>query len=62
MYTVLMGQDNFSVCNSVNAYREDCCCGGTKLKQWVTVLLACIADGSDKLPTLVMAHTQAHVA
>jgi hypothetical protein len=26
------------------------CCGGTKSKQWVTVLLTCNADGSDKPP------------
>jgi hypothetical protein len=41
-----------SVCNLVKVYHGDCCCGGTKLKQWVTVLLACNAEGSDKTTPL----------
>ena len=36
--------------------------GGTKSKQWVIVLLACNADGSDKLPPLATANTQVHIA
>jgi hypothetical protein len=34
-------------------FGEDFCHGGIKSKQRVTVLLACNADGSDKLPPLL---------
>jgi hypothetical protein len=35
------------------AFQGHFCRGGIKSEMWVTVLLACNADGSDKLPSLV---------
>jgi hypothetical protein len=41
---MLKRQVSLSVYNVAKPY------GGTKSKEWVTVLLACSEDGSDKLP------------
>ena len=50
-----MRQVYFSIYNlaKVLLFAETPAHGGTKSKQWVIVLLACNADGSDKLPPLV---------
>jgi hypothetical protein len=50
-----MRQVYFSVCDLVKlTFEGDSCHSGTKSKQWVSVLCACSADGSDKLPPLVI--------
>jgi len=53
---MLMRQVFVTVCSLVKnlTFQGDIYHGGIKSKQQVMVLLACIDDGSDKLPELVM--------
>jgi hypothetical protein len=50
MYIMLLGPVYFSYCNLAKSSLFEI---GLKFKQWVTVHLACNADGNEKLPPLV---------